>query len=166
MPWSVLLSVPLFVSAVLALSRFLTPAGGSHLAQESPSTRASLSYADKVDASLKAEVSSESPSSEQTSDGLITHLAPESEAGFAPQNDLNQYAKLRSAVQDRRSSPLRGLNTVIPLNTKDIQYLPDFAHIMHQIERVWSYPSALSPVEGIGSFYFLTCYRERAGEDG
>jgi hypothetical protein len=151
--------VLLSVLAVLALSLFLTPDGGSHLAQESPSTCASLSYADKVDESLKAEVSSESPSSEQKLDGLITYLVPESEASFAPQNDLNQYAKRRSATQDRRSSPLRGLNTVISLKTKDIQYLSYFAHIMHQIKQVWSYLSALSLVGCMGSFYFLTCYK-------
>jgi TonB family protein len=55
-------------------------------------------------------------------------------------DDLEKYAKLPSSAYGRSSRPLSGLDTVIPLTTKDVRYLAYFAHIKEKIERVWSYP--------------------------
>jgi periplasmic protein TonB len=57
-------------------------------------------------------------------------------------DDLDKYAMLPSSDQSRNSRQLRGVDTVISLNTRDIKYLAYFAHIKDRIEQVWSYPSA------------------------
>jgi TonB family protein len=57
-------------------------------------------------------------------------------------DDLDKYAMLSSADLRRNPKQLRGVDTAISLNTKDIKYLAYFAHIKDRIERVWSYPSA------------------------
>jgi TonB family protein len=78
-------------------------------------------------------------------------------------DDLDKYAVLSSADQHRHPKQLRGVDTVISLNTKDITYLAYFAHIKDRIERVWSYPSA-AVAQRLQGQSFLLFILQRSGQ--
>jgi TonB family protein len=85
--WFALLSVLLHALTLLMVNGLLTPAGGPYPSQDNPSIRVFFPSTDQSDESLKAEVSSESPSPGQKLERSASSILPESGASFVPEDE-------------------------------------------------------------------------------